>query len=85
MNRIRFGLGAFTLAYASIACADLTAIAGPGAAMTCGEYVKYRRQPSKIADIAVYWAQGYLSAVNTQRGISKDKLIDIPKFGRSSV
>jgi hypothetical protein len=54
-------------------------IAGAGT-ITCGEYVKYRRENSELSGVITTWAQGYLSGVNVQSGGMENKKIDIPEY-----
>ncbi len=55
------------------------AIAGAGAT-TCGDYVNLRRTQTSTSDsIFVPWVQGFLSGINTNRLLLKQKTIDIPE------
>jgi hypothetical protein len=56
------------------------AIAGAGSATTCGDYVNLRRTQTSTADsIFVPWLQGFLSGINANRLLLKQKTIDIPE------
>jgi hypothetical protein len=54
-----------------------TIIAGAGT-LSCGEYVKYRRDSDELYVAVATWAQGYLTSINVQSG--ENPIIDIPEF-----
>ena len=79
IRKIQF-VFACVITFASVNLYAETVISGPGAAASCGDYVKHRREQPRMADLAVFWAQGYMSGANSQRALANQKVIDIPKF-----